>query len=78
VEVQAKVGLVTDVVMVVVAVERQLQIIQQVQTVVVEEYPVVVVEVVAPVLRQVVEEEVETVAEEKLGFILGKYLFLWV
>jgi hypothetical protein len=26
----------------------------------------------------VVEEEVETVVEEKLGFILGKYLFLWV
>jgi hypothetical protein len=76
--VQVKVELVTDVEMEVEVEEPQLRIIQQVRTVEVVESPVVEVVEVVQALQQVVEEEVETEAEEKLGFILGKYLFLWV
>jgi hypothetical protein len=75
--VQVKVELVTDVVMVEEEVVPQLRIIQQAQTVVMVEFPVVVEVAAVQELQQVVEEEVVMVVEERLGFILGKYLFLW-
>jgi hypothetical protein len=76
--VQVKVELDMDVGMAAVVVGRQLLIIQQVRTVGVEESPVVEEVEEVQALQTVVEEEVVMEVVEKLGFILGKYLFLWV